>query len=175
MAKVFQSIKGLTFIESLIIICIIGAISITAFFYFDPIGKIKKANDIRRKSDLLLIQQGLQKYYRDFGKFPPNPGNCAQDAKNCKIVGLDANNPISDWGKPFQPYIDVLPKDPRGKTYIYFSTGQAYYLYASLDIGDDPQVCSNENACTSLITNGINSRACGGICNYAVTSSNVSP
>lgn len=167
--------SGFTFIETLTIVGVIGILATAAVVIIDPISQMQKADDLKRKTDLILVQKGLERYYKDFGKYPPNPGNCPQDNTKCKMVRLDGST--ADWGQQFKPYISLLPKDPDAprKTYIYHTNGQAYYLYANLDIGQDPQACSGESACASLSTNGISSTACGRTCNYAVTSPNVSP
>jgi hypothetical protein len=83
-----------------------------------------------------------------------------------------------DWGKAWQPYMNLLPKDPKtGKNYVYYSTGQSYYLYASLDRGSkDPQICQNLNG-NGECPNVPAANLCGtGVkCNYGVTTPNVSP
>lgn len=168
--------KGFTLIEIIIITGVIGVLVIAAVVLFDPITKSEKANDSRRKSDLAQIQKVLQQYYKDFGKFPPNPGNCLQDAIKCKIVRLDGRT--VEWGESFNPYIKILPKDPsKNKTYIYYvkTDRQSYYMYANLDRGQDSKACNSGLACSSLDLNGLSPTACGGICNYGVSSGNVTP
>ena len=169
--------RGFTLIQILIIMGILGVLATVAVVLIDPIAQIQKANDNKRKSDLLQIQKALLRYYKDFGKFPPSPGNCLQDVNNCKIVRLDGKT--VEWGESFAPYINILPQDPsKNKAYVYYvkTDRQTYYLYASLDGGQDLQACHLDgSACNSIITNGIDPNACRGICNYAVSSENVTP
>ena len=137
----------------------------------NPLAQIQKAQDTRRKSDLSQIQKALETYYQDNGRYPV--------AKNLKLIRLDGST--ADWGSSWQPYMSILPKDPGSpsKNYVYFSSsidGQTYYIYASLDRGgNDPQACfSTGAACSSAVSSGIGT-ACGGNCNYGVSSPNVSP
>ena len=177
MSKVMKIGEGFTLIQNLILGAVILVIALSAFIIFDPIAQVQKANDTKSKNDLSLIQKVLDKYYKDFGKYPQNPGNCP--SADYRIVGLDANNQIVDWGASFSPYTSLLPKDPNPtKKYVYFVScdGQKYYLYASLDRGGkDKDSCNMGNACSSISLNNIDKTACGGICNYGVSSDNVTP
>ena len=157
------------------VIGVIGVLVIAIVLLVDPITQIQKVNDNKRKSDLAQIQRSLEQYYKDFGRFPPNPGDCLEDVNNCKIVRLDGRT--VEWGESFAPYIKILPQDPsKNKTYIYYVKidGQSYYMYANLDRGDS-QACNSGKACSSLSFIGLSNTACGGICNYGVSSLNVSP
>lgn len=175
--KIAKSLRGFTLIQTLIVIALIGVLAIAIVVIFDPIDQIKKANDNKRKSDLALIQKALQEYYNDFGKFPLNPGNCLEDFSQCKIVRLDGKT--VEWGESFAPFMKLLPKDPsKNKTYIYYvkENRQSYYMYANLDRGQDGQACNSGGPCLSLSYNGFkNDKPCGEICNYGVSSSNVTP
>lgn len=154
---------------------ILGLLIAGVLLTLDPIGQVQKANDAKRKSELSQIQKALEIYYQDNGRYPAH--------STYKIVGL-AGTPI-DWGKPWLPYISILPKDPKPNyNYVYYasSIGQSYWLYASLQREKgrdgnplDPQLCNKGNPCASLVSNGIADTSCGGICNFAVSSSNVSP
>lgn len=174
----YRMASGFTLIENLIIIGVIGVLTIAIFVLFDPVGLVQKAQDSKRKSDLKDIQKALLQYYKDFGKFPANPGNCLRNVNNCKIVRLDGITVEWDRREGFSPYLKTLPRDPsKSKTYIYYvkPDRQAYYLYASLDRGKDKETCNSDLACPSLAVNGLSPTACGGVCNYGLSSANVSP
>lgn len=161
--------RGFSLVEVLIVIAVIGILAGATIAILNPAVQIQKANDSKRKSDLVQIQKAFDTFYQDNGKYP--------DAANNKIKSLDGN--IADWGTQWLPYMAQLPKDPSSsKNYVYVKslTGQAYYLYANLDRGgNDPQACfPSGNPCSSAVTNGV-SAACGGNCNYGVSSPNVSP
>ena len=169
-AKTFLT-KGFTLVELLIVIGILSILSVGAITVLNPTSQFQKANDVRRKSDLNQVQKALEVYYGDNGKYPPN-----YSVSDYRIKGLDGN--VVNWGSSWQPYMEVLPKDPKGsKNYVYFasSDGQSYFLYASLDRGTDSSTCNGGAACNSLTTNGIPAVACGDTCNFGLSSPNVSP
>lgn len=159
---------GFTLIELLIVIAVIGILAVQAFVLLNPVEQLQKAWDVRRKSDLAEVQKALEKFYQDNGRYP--------DSINYKIKSLSTGNIPVDWGNAWLPYLGVLPKDPKSsKKYVYSSSsGQAYYLYASLDRGaKDSQVCRPDGAkCDNAPVSG-----CGAnyICNYGISSPNVSP
>lgn len=135
----------------------------------NPVAQFQKAKDARRKSDLSQIQKALEQYYQDIGTYPPNFA-----ANDYRVKGLDGN--AVDWGSSWLPYIGNLPADPSAsKKYIYVSTGQTYYLYASLDRGiNDSQICKSD---ATKCDNAPADASCGAeaICNYGVSTPNVSP
>jgi general secretion pathway protein G len=164
--------KGFTLIEMIVVIGILGILAIALLATINPIAQLQKSNDARRKSDLESVQRALELYYNDNGKYPTSSGNF-------KIL---SGVTTLAWGSSWQPYMATLPTDPLPSyTYVYYSpptaNGQTYYLYASLQRGaNDSQVCNKGNACTSLSGSGFpGSAACGAVCNYGVSSSNVSP
>lgn len=138
----------------------------------NPKTQLDKARDAQRKSDLKQIQNALEVYYNDYGKYPAgNSGN------NYEIDGIV-------WGTSWTPYMDTFPKDPASaKNYMYASDEQAYYIYASLDRSDDAQICENLRDGDSANDNGgqcenvpaVDLCGAGENCNYGVSSPNVSP
>ena len=167
----FRKSNGFTLVELLVVIGIIGILVAAALLVLNPIAQFQKANDAKRKGDLAQIQRALEIYYHDLGKYP-------QSSSDYKII-YNANT--ASWGSNlFMPYMNSLPQDPTpGRTYVYFSTPsnnpQSYYLYASLERDNDPQLCNKGSACSSLANNGIPSLSCGKTCNFGVSSSNVNP
>ncbi|MCL4353498.1 type II secretion system protein GspG [Patescibacteria group bacterium] len=156
------------------VVAILSLLTVTLLVTLNPLVQLQKAKDGARKSDLAQIQRALETYYQDHGRYP---------SSNTSYQIMGDSGPVG-WGSSWQPYINVLPQDPGGKTYVYYSpsldNGQTYYLYASLDRGaQDPQVCQNLNLstgeCPSIASNGIKQDACGGPCDYGVSSPNVSP
>ncbi|HBB76968.1 MAG: hypothetical protein US77_C0012G0010 [Microgenomates group bacterium GW2011_GWC1_38_14] len=162
--------QGFTLIELILVIGIIGVLVSATLIFIDPKAQLDKSRDGRRKSDLAQIVKAIEEFYQDNGSYPSSTAN--------KIVDLQNN--VIDWGKPWVPYMNIVPADPNsGKNYVYFSNGQSYYLYASLDRGTkDQQACKGAQGCNSLTTLGIGSQACGpsegATCDYVVTSPNVS-
>jgi type II secretion system protein G len=161
--------RGITLIELLLVISVLGILATGALAVLNPIEQIQKSSDAKRKTELTQIQRALELYYQDAGRYPTS-------STNYRItVGATTYN----WGTPWQPYISRLPSDPSsGRSYVYYSpNGQTYYLYANLERGNkDTQACNSGNACTSLSGAGFpSSNACGGICNFGVSSPNVTP
>lgn len=168
----FSNLKGMTLIELLVVVAILGILSALLFAAVDPVVQFEKARDARRKSDLVQIQKALEQYYQDNGgHYPLSTGSGSYQI----MIGNSGLN----WGSPWLPYMNILPSDPKTpqRTYQYVSNGQSYYLYVSLERGSaDPSVCNNGNLCVNAPSGptGVN---CGTntVCNYGVTSTNVSP
>ncbi len=162
----FSSIEIL--IMAVTFIVILGFV----FKTVNPLEKFKIENDQKRKNDLITVQQTLERFYKVNGRYPKYSN------KNLKYRLIRLDDSIADWGESFIPFLEKLPKDPKTSNYVYFSSlnGQSYFLYASLERGEkDLGTCSNGKACESLTQNEINIDACGGICNYGVSSPNVTP
>lgn len=152
-------------------LALIGVMIAGVIVAVNPLAQIEKAQDSKRKSDFSQIQKALETYHQDIGRYP-------QSSVDNKIIDLGGS--IVQWGSSWQPYMAMLPKDPSSsKNYVYFNSGldgQTYYIYANLDRGgNDPQACfPNGSPCASAVTNSV-ATACGGNCNYAVSTPNVSP
>lgn len=161
--------SGFTLVEIVVVIAIISILSTFLVVTLNPFEQFQKASDAQRKSDLAQIQRVLEAYYQDYARYPEaNPDN--------KIVH---DSSAIEWGSTFAPYIDILPKDSSpSKIYIYTvdSNGQAYRLYASLDRGGkDPQACNDNGGVCQNVPIGVDCGAGGKVCNYGVSSPNVSP
>jgi general secretion pathway protein G len=162
--------KGFTLVELLVVMALIGVLATAITSLVNPIGQFRKVRDTQRKNDLSQIQRALEQYYNDFGRYPQH-----SDTTNYYIL-----SPTTQWGQPWTPYMDIIPKDPTAvQRYRYISPnadGQSYMLYAHLENNVDAQLCvpgSPGTACP-----GAGSVTCGGptlICNYGVSSPNVSP
>jgi len=157
--------KGFTLIEMLVAIGILAVLATAAITVLNPFAQIQKSNDAKRKADLSQIQKALEIYYQDNNKYPAN-------TTAYEISG-------AAWGSSWQPYMNVIPSDPTtGKNYVYYVTndGQSYYLYASLDRGKlDPQACSGTNGVCSGAGLSNMETLCGGVCNFGLSSPDVSP
>jgi len=138
----------------LIVIAIIGILAVGSMTLINPLSQIQKANDAKRKADLSQIQKALEIYYNDYGAYP--------------LTGTGNIIATYGWGTQWLTYISKLPIDPStSRTYVYCSSGQSYYLYASLEKGGP--LGSNNCGVPTICGTG------SPICNYGVSSSNVSP
>lgn len=172
--------KGFTLIELIVVIGILSILSAMVLAVVNPFSQFQKARDAQRKSDLSQVQKALEQYYQDTGHYPSS-------TNNFQIIGL--NSATIAWGQSNAqnwPYINQLPQDPlSNETYVYYSTGQSYWLYTSLERGaKDPQACNNGNACSSILSGGVGFptlHTCSPTgnanitCNYGVSSPNTAP
>jgi type II secretion system protein G len=164
---------GFTLVEIIVVLGLLGIIIATVLATLNPFTQLQKSNDAHRKGDLESLQHALEMSYQDNGRYPTSTASFQIQNGSSAVA----------WGSSWQPYITIVPKDPiAGNTYIYYSpassNGQTYYLYANLQRGaNDPQACNKGNACASIgsAVGFPSANACGGICNYGVSSTNVSP
>lgn len=153
--------KGFTLIELILITGLIGVLMTGIIVFLNPLAQVNKTYDARRKSDLAQVQKALELYYQDNGRYPPVSS------------GYRINN--LNWGSAWTPYMTALPTDPNAptRTYVYNASadGQSYWLYANLSRGaDDPQACAGGNNCPYAP----GTASCGGVCNFGLSSPNVS-
>lgn len=153
----------------LIVLAILITLGVV-FYLIQPLKKLSLKHDAKRKEDLMKIAAALEKYHGDYGMYPK------YDEAAYIIVTSSYEVP---WGTPFNPYLDVLPKDTSPRRYVYWSDKESNYqsfrVYASLE---DPQ--DEKNACGTLKADCPNVPApflCGSNlpCNYGVSSGNISP
>jgi general secretion pathway protein G len=159
--------KGFSVIELLVVVAIL---SVVMSIVMSSIGKARdRAQDTKRKQDMLAIQNALELYFFDYGAYPTTYGNWYGMSE------LSGNRPASGT-EAYIPgltpdYMAVLPVDPSGNTsgwsgYLYVSDGSNYKLLSHY-IGPksfpasgqkfyDPvrptwalMLCSDEPACSS--------------------------
>lgn len=168
--------QGFTLMELIIVIAIIGILSSMVLTVINPVTQLQKSADAKRKSDLSQISKAIEAYYSDHGSYP------SVNANYELVVLISGTSTALAWGSAWPPYIDTLPKDSTStKKYIYVTptTGsgalQSFYLYASLDRGtQDSQACTGASGCPN-IPSGVKCGTATDICNYGITSPNVSP
>jgi type II secretion system protein G len=167
--------SAFTLIELLVVITILGILATVAITSFR--SSQMRSRDAKRKSDLKQIANALEMFYSDRGFYP--------SASSGKIVGCPyrATSSITcqwgatDYSSDFKDgdndvlYFKSLPKDPAGYTYYYVTNGQSFQIFAHLE-NDKDQNCINSD-CSATGVPAANS--CGGSCNFAITSANVTP
>lgn len=175
--------NGFTLIELIIVIGILAILALFVLTIVNPLQQFQKANDTRRKEDLAQVQRGLEQYYQDNGAYPT--GTADYQLTNPELTPIP-------WGSSWSPYMNVVPKDPdNNRSYKYVSTGQKYWIYASLERGGiDLQACKNtDSACssaplsTSCQCDGVpTSTYCSppnsgiaNVCDYGISSPNTTP
>jgi len=117
----FKVKLGFTLIELLIVISIIAILVASATYSWQ--NAQQKGRDGKRKSDIKAVQQALEFYYQNNGKY------AEEDASTGKIR-CDAASPPIDWGSSFTcgttSFMQQLPKDP-------ISTNSYYYEVTTRD------------------------------------------
>lgn len=168
-----QFSKGFTLLELLIVISILGVLTAILLGAIDPVSQLQKSHDTQRKSDLLELQKALEQYYQD------NNGTYPQSSSDFKI--LVGQSGLS-WGSPWLPYLNRIPIDPKNpvRNYIYWSNGQSYRIYASLERGSaDNSTCQSGGQYGVVCPNVPSGAACSSnpinVCNYGLTSPNILP
>ncbi|HLC39203.1 MAG TPA: prepilin-type N-terminal cleavage/methylation domain-containing protein [Patescibacteria group bacterium] len=94
-----QSKRGFSLIELLVAIFII--IILTTAILVSLAKSREKSRDNKRKTDLAVIQQGLEMYYADQHQFPPG---------SCTNVSSLSTDPSSQ--NDFSKYVSPVPADP---------------------------------------------------------------
>lgn len=132
-------IPGFTLIELLVVISIIAILMAVATVSYA--NAQQKGRDNKRKSDLKAIQQSLELYFQQNGKYPVSS---ATGQIQCNLTG-DSNT--RGWGTEFfcdptgtpdppkVTYMNPLPKEPTftaaSDIYYYNSAGASTYIISA--------------------------------------------
>lgn len=136
--------KGLTMMESLVIITLVILLLSLIIFRLSPKNQINKAKDSKRKSELTILKKVLEDWYNDKNCYPKPEEICYDYQPNsltCHICGDKPSSPN------FQPYLNKLPCDPDSKSnknYLYevddVDCPSLYRIYTKLDYLADPEI-----------------------------------
>jgi general secretion pathway protein G len=164
-------LRGFTLIELLVAMTIIGLLAVIMLGGFR--SSQRRSRDAARKSDLKQISSALEMYYSDHGTYP---ASYEGKIKACPSLPTPS---VCSWGGDEMTdgktiYFKSLPADPAGGSYYYRTLldGQGYQLYAHLENLED-QNCVNSGCTGDGLPTG--SSDCGGVCNFSITSTNVTP
>ncbi|MBP6881775.1 MAG: type II secretion system protein [Candidatus Pacebacteria bacterium] len=136
--------SGFTLIEVLIVVTVIGILSAVIYANFGDAGK--QSRDSQRKADLRLVQNALELYKQDNGRYPEGcngangDGWSGEQGTNYACGGGDAQYIVGLAPK----YIPVLPKDPKedsgdyGYVYRTNADGTVYKFVARKTWEGDP-------------------------------------
>lgn len=147
---------GFTLIELLVVISIIAILMAVATVSYT--NAQQKGRDNRRKTDLKAVQQAVEIYFNQNGKYPSTGGT---GQIQCNVTGDTGNR---NWGSEFYcdptgtpdppkiTYMNPLPKDPTNNPAYYYdssSPNSSYKLYAKLENSSDPDVATAPTSCNT--------------------------
>ena len=126
MISAYNSKKGFTIVELLIVIVVIAilaAISIVAYN-----GIQTRARDSQRKSDIAAITKGLELYYIDKGEYPNYPDGSGGSTTMTANWSTTSDASWQGFINTLKPYMSTVPRDPTStSTGGYNSLNYAYY------------------------------------------------
>lgn len=105
--------KGMTLIEIMIVLAIIGGIA--ALLLPNITGQLDKSKAKEAKIQLTQVVNALSMYYTDCGKYPQSLEGLSKEDPNC-----------SNWGP--NPYYTKKLQDPFGHDLVYEIDGGEYSL-----------------------------------------------
>lgn len=141
---------GFTLIELLVVITILGVLSSIGLGNF--MNSQMKGRDTQRKSDLHQLQNALEFFYSDKGKYPgassPTGGSIeacpfAQDSASPCTWGKDSMTDKDGSGNVRTTYLQRVPEDPKNNPEYCYKTssdGAKYQLFAKLENTNDPDI-----------------------------------
>jgi type II secretory pathway pseudopilin PulG len=157
-------------ISLVVIFAVLIAVSIPNF-----IISLRRARDQTRRDDMGVLTHALDEYFSDFKVLPLSssdghildclsPGIYPVQGKDGKWT---VDPVLCNWGTdPFadlftgKVYVSLLPRDPdyqKGVAYLYFSDGNRYQIYASMEGMDeaeiDPKIIARNLMCGSRVCN----------------------
>lgn len=123
MFEKLRSQKGMTLIEIMIVLAILG--SLAAILGTKVINSQKKAKVREAKIQIAELSKNLDMYYTDCGHYPTTEQGLAALAP-----GGEAG--CNNWGP--EPYIKKIPMDPWGTPFVYIFENSNYTL---MSYGED--------------------------------------
>lgn len=148
---------GFSLMELLIVIAVIGTLAGIILVTINPMVQMQKARDSQRKNHFRMIEEALERYYVDNGKYP-QAGGCAYGASACYVYSSAGSN----WIPGLVPYyMKAVPVDPlnnagccpwdvnnNNHVYAYGNVspdGKQYDLTARLENTSDLDRCGVKN------------------------------
>ena len=162
--------QGFTLIELIIVMAIFAIIAAIGIGSYTT--SQMKGWDAQRVQNLQGIRQSLEMYYNDYGKFPAAASGVINscDGSTCTWgAGTfnDTNGTV---------YMRTVPKDPRDplRRYYYVTAGDEswFKIYACIESPQDPRRVVGGYAGTNC---GYCIESNTTLCNYGISSTNVTP
>jgi len=119
--------SGITILESLIVFLLIGII--VAIFVYLLGNQRAVTRDLKRLSDVSVIQSSLSQYWLQQAHYPVSKGVYLADPKT-GLVKLTANGFVGQSDKSNVVFLSKLPIGPKhGEYYFYKGNEQGYSLH----------------------------------------------
>lgn len=134
--------KAFTLIELLIVIAVIGIL--VAVILPNLIGMRERAQDTKKKNDLVQIKNALRMYYNDYNAYPNDIG----DEICCFAPGVTCGG--SACGSSLAVGGQIYTKDlPTTFDYTYQQTngGEGFLLRVELDNASDQDILTSQARC----------------------------
>ena len=104
--------KGFTLVEVMVVVVILAVLA--ALIVPRVVGRTDEARVVAAKQDIAAIMQSLKLYRIDNSRYPTS------DQGLEALVSRPSSGPQpTNW----KSYLDKLPKDPWGRTYLYLNPG----------------------------------------------------
>lgn len=149
--------EGFTLIELLIVIAIIAVI--ISFAVPNFLGARQRANDTKKKAELVQLKNALRLYYNDYNKYPG--GTSGMVIVGCGTLG-STDCPCStsiDFAAGGTDgcgtiYMKKLPIIGTAVSYRYYQAvdGDNFCLKATLENASDPEILASWKRCGDKIT-----------------------
>lgn len=132
--------KAFTLIELLIVIAVIGIL--VAVILPNLIGMRERAQDTKKKNDLMQIKNALRMYYNDYNAYPRSSSGAI-----CCSAPLEVCSPcVGALTVGGQTYTKDLPT-----TFTYFYTqtngGDGFSLTVELENASDKDIATSQTRC----------------------------
>jgi len=128
----FQSKKGFTLMELLVVVAIIGLLA--AIIMTSVVLPRRKARDARGESDIRQIMTAFQLKYSDDGKYPMLTGREEEDPVN-----------IPENCNKLQPYLDSVPTTNGVTNYQWYGDEQHFCLLFKYETKEGYYTCSHRD------------------------------
>jgi len=153
--------NGFTLIELLIVISIIA--TIIAFAVPNFLGARQRANDTKKKAELVQLKNALRIYYNDYATYPENYNGGTGKLNYIKGCGADhvtgcpcsASLDFAAGGTGCEViYMKKFPSDLGNLTMSYYqaSNGDDFCLKVSLENASDPDISKSQTKCGATVS-----------------------
>ena len=107
-----RAFKGFTLVEVMVVVVILAVLA--ALIVPRVVGRTDEARVVAAKQDIAAIMQSLKLYRIDNSRYP-----MTDQGLEALVTRPSTGPQPTNW----KSYLDKLPKDPWGQTYLYLNPG----------------------------------------------------